>query len=61
MPDYSGNVSATVKLERDLGLLSFVSSSKHSGLLISEGFFSPLPFLRNAIKQDLCAACKYST
>lgn len=39
MPDYSGNVSATVKLERDLGLLSFVSSSKHSGLLISEGFF----------------------
>lgn len=60
MPDYSGNVSATVKLERDLGLLSFVSSSKHSGLLISEGFFF-LPFLRNAIKQDLCAACKYST
>lgn len=60
MPDYSLNVSAMVKLEQEqiIACSLYMSSAKtQQRLLLLSVFF----FFCTAIKQDLCASCKYST
>lgn len=59
MPDYSLNVSAMVKLEQEqiIACSLYMSSAKTQQCLLLLSVF----FFCTAIKQDLCASCKYST
>lgn len=58
MPDYSGNVS---EMRSRFALFCLEEQTQRPLHLSKLFFFSlSLPFFRNVIKQDLCAACKYS-